>query len=254
MGLLSGKVAIITGGGNETGFGAAIARKFAAEDARILLTDINESGAANVAASIDTTKVKPFAMDVTREADWIRAVKAAEAEFGGLDIVVNNAGTSYRNKPTLDVTEDEFDLVFTVNVKSIFWSAKHSIPQMQAQGRGGGIINISSVGSLRPRPGLVWYSSSKAAVSNATKALASEFGKDQIRVNGICPLLAGTQLFEAFVGIPDSPENRSEFAKAIPLGRLADPKDVAEAAAFFAGDGSKFVTGTLLEVDGGRAI
>ena len=168
MGLLSGKTAIITGGGSEAGFGAAIARKFVAEDARVVLADIDVNGAKDVAGSIDESKVRALLMDVTKEKDWIRAIEFTKQEFGGLDIVVNNAGCSYPNKPTLDVTEDDFDRVFTLNVKSIYWSTKHSIPQMQAQGRGGSIINISSVGSLRPRPGLVWYSSSKGAVSTVS--------------------------------------------------------------------------------------
>lgn len=165
MGLLQDKVVLVTGAGSDAGFGSAIARKFAAEGARIVLADINAQGAQDVASSIDRDAVKPFTMDVTREEDWARAVEFSKQQFGGLDVVVNNAGYSYRNKPTLDVTEEDFDRVFSINVKSVFWSAKHCIPQMQSQGRGGCIINISSVGSLRPRPGLVWYSSSKGAVS-----------------------------------------------------------------------------------------
>jgi NAD(P)-dependent dehydrogenase (short-subunit alcohol dehydrogenase family) len=174
MGLLQDKVILITGAGSEAGFGSAIARAFVAEGARVVLADINAQGARDVALSIGggggAGAVKPFTMNVTREEDWSRAVEFAKQQFGGLDVVVNNAGYSYRNKPTLDVTEADFDRVFEVNVKSVFWSAKYCIPQMQSQGRGGSIINISSVGSLRPRAGLVWYSSSKGAVSTVRRA------------------------------------------------------------------------------------
>jgi NAD(P)-dependent dehydrogenase (short-subunit alcohol dehydrogenase family) len=152
------------------------------------------------------------------------------------------------------VTEDEFDRVFAVNVKSIFYSARHIIPNLINQSTGGSIINIASIGALRPRPGLVWYNASKAAVTNATKGLAAEYGPHQIRVNSILPLLTATGLFETFVGVPPTEENFKKFLGNVPMGRLGKVEDVANYALWLASDESKFVTGTALEVDGGRGV
>ncbi|KAJ9625749.1 hypothetical protein H2203_004511 [Taxawa tesnikishii (nom. ined.)] len=242
LGRLQDKVALVTGGANEGGFGAAIAKRFVAEGAKVLIGDLDGSGAERTASSLSSTHAKGISMDVTSQASWETAVNTVVKEFGRLDIVVNNAGTTYRNKPTAEVSEDEFERVFGVNVKSIFWSVKVAIPQMQKQGQGGAMINIASIGSIRPRPGL------------ATKGLAAEYGKDQIRVNALCPLLSGTQLFSSFVGVEDTPENRKQFTAAIPLQRLTEPSDVANAAVYLASDEGKFITGVNLEVDGGRGI
>jgi len=193
-------------------------------------------------------------MNVTSEADWETVIENTLAKWGRIDILVNNAGTSYRNKPTVEVTEDEFDKVFSVNVKSIFHSARHFIPNLINQSSGGSIINIASIGALRPRPGLVWYNASKAAVSNATKGLAAEYGPHQIRVNAILPLLTATGLFETFVGVPPTEENFKKFLGNVPMGRLGEVEDVANYALWLASDESMFVTGTALEVDGGRGI
>ena len=176
------------------------------------------------------------------------------------------------------MTEDEFDKVFAVNVKSIYLSVGAAIPAMKKRG-GGSIVNIASIGAMRPRPGLVWYNASKGAVANvscsyispstsgspilvdyadryikATKGLAAEFGKEQIRVNALCPLLSGTGLFEMFVGVPYTEENMKKFLFNVPLGRLTDPSDVANMACFLSSDEGKFVTGTNMEIDGGRAV
>ncbi|KAF2672837.1 oxidoreductase [Microthyrium microscopicum] len=250
---LKDRVALVTGAGS--GFGAAIATRFAQEGCKVIMSDINEPGVASVSQKINeaggnTIHIK---MDVTNEAAWKDAVSKC-LEFGGkIDILVNNAGTTYKNKPTLDVTAEEFDRVVNVNIKSIFLSVQTVVPEMKKAG-GGSIINISSIGSVRPRPGLVWYNATKGAVTNATKGLAAEFGPDQIRVNAIAPLLSGTGLFESFVGVPDTPENREKFVANVPLGRLTDPMDIANAALYLASDEGRFVTGVNLEVDGGRAI
>lgn len=195
-----------------------------------------------------------YQSDVTKVDDWTSLLKFTIEKFGRLDILVNNAGTSYTNKPTLEVTDAEFDRVFNVNVKSVFLSTQIIMPHFIKQKEGGSIINIASIGALRPRPGLVWYNASKAAVFNATKGLAGEYAPHQIRVNGILPLLSGTGLFAQFAGCEDTEENRNKFLGNVPLGRLTDPKDVADACVYFASDESKFVTGANLEVDGGRAI
>lgn len=168
LGRLKGKVALVTGGANEAGFGAAISKRFVAEGAKVLIGDLDEKGAVSVASSMNSPDVKGIGMDVTKEDSWKLAIETIVKEFGRLDIIVNNAGTTYRTKATVDVTEDEWERVFHVNVKSIFLSVKVGVPQMQKQKQGGCMINISSTGAIRPRPGLVWYNASKGAVSNVS--------------------------------------------------------------------------------------
>ena len=217
-----------------------------------MISDINLQGGARVADS--SPSIKFFQSDVTKLDDWKKLLEFTIKEFGYVNILVNNAGTTYRNKPTIEVTEADFDRVFSVNVKSIFHATAVLVPYLIEQGHGGSIINVASIGAVRPRPGLVWYNASKGAVFNATKGLGAEYGPQGIRFNGICPLLSGTGLFSAFVGVEDTPENRTKFVGNVPMGRLTDTYDVANAALYFASDESAFVTGTNLEVDGGRAI
>jgi len=252
-GRLAGKVALVTGAAS--GFGLAITRKFVAEGAKVVATDINSDALAKVydVNSASAAHIAPVTANVTSAEDWAKIIETAVSKFGGLDVLVNNAGTSYKNKPTLDVTEEEFDKVFAVNVKSIYLSVPAAVPALKQRG-GGCIINIASIGAMRPRPGLVWYNATKAAVANASKGLAAEFGKDNIRVNALCPLLSGTGLFEQFVGVPYTEENMKKFLFNVPLGRLTDPEDIANVTAFLASDEGRFVTGVNLEVDGGRAV
>jgi 3-oxoacyl-[acyl-carrier protein] reductase len=244
---LKGKSTIVTGAAS--GFGEGIARRFAAEGARVLCADLNEAGAKRVAAEIGGEAIGG---DVSREADIQAMVEKAVSEFGGLDIVVNNAGTTHRNKPILEVTEEEFDRVHAVNVKSIFWMVRAAVPVMRRQGRGGSIINISSTAGIRPRPGLTWYNATKGAVNTATQAMAQEFAKDNIRVNAVCPVMSATGLLTEFMGGPDTPETRARFVSTIPLGRMSTPADVANACVWLGEDASSFITGVLLPVDGGR--
>ncbi|TGO27854.1 hypothetical protein BPAE_0036g00650 [Botrytis paeoniae] len=248
---LQNKVAIVTGGGS--GFGAGIARRFAEEGCKVVVADIDAVGGERVASSWPQSMVF-VKMDVMREEEWEGLCRETRERWGRVDVCVNNAGGSYRNKPTLDVTEDEFDRVFNLNVKSIFFATKHFIPSVIDHGEGGSMINIASIGATRPRPGLVWYNASKGAVVNATKGLAAEYGSKNIRVNSICPLLAGTGLFSTFTGVEDTPENRDKFLFNVPLGRLCTPEDVANYCLFLASDEARFITGTCLEVDGGRGI
>lgn len=173
--------------------------------------------------------------------------------FGTPDIVVNNAGTTHRNQPMLDVDEATFDRVFNVNVKSIYHMTRAIVPLMRQRG-GGSIINIGSTAGIRPRPGLTWYNASKGAVNLLSKSMAAELGPDRIRVNAICPVMGATGLIEQFLGVPDTPENRAKIVAGIPLGRMSTPQDVADAALWLASDASCFITGVELPVDGGRTI
>jgi 3-oxoacyl-[acyl-carrier protein] reductase len=248
---LKGKTALVTGAGS--GFGEGIARTFAREGARVAIVDINLDGAKRVAASIGASAI-PVEADLTSAAQTEAAVKAA-AEFGGgrLDIVVNNAGWSHRNKPMMEVTEEEFDRVYAINVKAIFHMSRAIIPHYREKG-GGVIINIGSTAGIRPRPGLTWYNSTKGAVNLLSRSMAVELAPDRIRVNCVAPVIGATGLLEQFMGMPDTPENRAKFLATIPLGRFSTPDDIANACLYLASDEASLVTGVVLEVDGGRTI
>ncbi len=247
---LENRVAIVTGAAS--GFGAEIARRYAAEGARVVLADRNEADAREVAASLGENTLA-MRCDVTQRADIDKLVAATVERFGTLDIVVNNAGTTHRNQPLLEVDEATFDRVYAVNVKSIYHMTMAVVPLMRRQKRGV-ILNVGSVAGIRPRPGLTWYNGSKGAVNMLSKSLAVELGPDGIRVNAICPVLGETGLLEAFMGVPDTPENRARFLATIPLGRFARGSDVAHAAVYLASDEAEFITGVEFPVDGGRTV
>jgi 3-oxoacyl-[acyl-carrier protein] reductase len=247
---LAGKVAIVTGAAS--GFGRGIAETFAREGARVVIADLNTSGAAAVASGIGTAAV-PFTCDVSKKADVEGLVAAAVKVFGGLDILVNNAGTTHKNQSLMTVTEDEFDRIYAVNVKSIYLSTIAAVPEMEKRG-GGSIINTASTAGVRPRPGLTWYNGSKGAVITLTQSMAAELAAKNIRVNAINPVIGETGLLSEFMGVPDTPENRARFIAGIPLGRMSKPEDIANAALFLADPASSFITGVAIEVDGGRCI
>jgi 3-oxoacyl-[acyl-carrier protein] reductase len=250
---LTGKTAIVTGGGS--GFGEGIAKTYAREGANVVVNDLNGSAAERVASEIAIAGGKAISVagDVTKAGDWRSLRAAAIEDFGSVQIVVNNAGTTHRNKPVMEVTETEFDRVYAVNVKSIYWSVQEFVPYFREQG-GGVFINIASTAGVRPRPGLVWYNGSKGAVIVASKALAVELGPDGIRVNCVNPVIGETALLTEFMGVDDTPENRKKFLAGIPLGRFSKPQDIANAALYLASDEAEFITGVCLEVDGGRCV
>jgi len=247
---LKDKVAIVTGAAS--GFGAEIARQYILEGAKVAVADINAAGAKAVA---DALGANAFAVtcDVTQRGDIDALVAQTVAKFGRLDIVVNNAGWTHKNQPMLDVDEATFDRVYNINVKSIFHMTHAIVPIMRKQG-GGVILNIGSVAGIRPRPGLTWYNSSKGAVNLMSKSMAVELGPDNIRVNAICPVMGVTALLESFMGVPDTPENRKKFVATIPLGRLAQPKDIARAAVYLGSDDAEFISGVEFPVDGARTV
>lgn len=247
---LHGKVAIVTGAGG--GFGEGIARRFAAEGARVVLADLRGDAAGRVARELGEAALAVEA-DVGEADDVRRVVDRARAAFGTPHILVNNAGTTYRNQPSLDVDEAEFDRVFRVNVKSIYLFVRAIVPMMRDAG-GGVILNVGSTAGIRPRPGLSWYNASKGAVNLLSKSLAVEFAPWKIRVNAICPVIGETGLLEAFMGESDTPETRAKFIATIPLGRMSRPADIAAAALYLASDEAEFVTGIELPVDGGRTV
>ncbi|VVE43885.1 3-ketoacyl-ACP reductase [Pandoraea morbifera] len=250
---LQDKVAIVTGAGS--GFGEGIAKTFAREGAAVIVNDLNREAGERVANEITHAGGRAAFVygDVSREEDHVTLLDEAVTRFGQLDVVVNNAGTTHRNKPMLEVTEAEFDRVYAVNVKSIFWSARAVMPYFQQRG-GGVMINIASTAGVRPRPGLVWYNGSKGAVITASKAMAAEFGPRNIRVNCVNPVIGDTGLTAEFMGVPNTPENRAKFLAGIPLGRFSTPQDIANACLYLASDDAAFITGVCLEVDGGRCI
>lgn len=250
---LAGKVAIVTGAGS--GFGEAIARRYAEEGAKVVVNDINGEAAKRVAGSIvqEGGQATPNKADVTVSAEVKAMVQSALDAYGALDIVVNNAGYTHRNQPMLEVDEETFDRVYAVNVKGIYLAAVHAVPVFRKQGRGGCIINTASTAGIRPRPGLTWYNGSKGAAITVTKSMAAELGPEKIRVNCICPVAGDTPLLPMFLG-EDTPERRAKFIATVPLGRLSKPSDIANACLYLASDEAEFITGVALEVDGGRCI
>jgi len=246
---LANKIALVTGAGS--GFGEGIARTFAREGAKVVIADINEKAARDVAAAIGKDAIA-VRTDVSQRADVDAAVRAARDAFGRLDILVNNAGINFNRAPLTEVTEEQFDRIFAVNVKSIYLFAQAVVPHFRKVG-GGVIINIGSTAGLRPRPGLTWYNTSKGAVNLASKSMAVELAPDKIRVCAIAPTIGETALLASFMG-GDSDELRAKFRAGVPLGRLSTPQDVANAALFLASDEADFLTGVVLEVDGGKSV
>ena len=250
---LKDKTAIVTGAAQ--GFGLAIAQTFAREGARVAMLDLNEELVRQVWAGLVARAgagAGARGCEGAMAADVDRACAKALKAFGRVDLLVNNAGTTHRNRPMLEVKEDEFDRVFAVNVKSIFLFAHALLPTMRQAG-GGVILNIGSTAGIRPRPGLAWYNASKAAVNLLSKSMAVELAPDRIRVNAIAPVAGETPLLASFMG-EDTPEKRAAFKATIPWGRLSTPKDIANAALFLCSDEAEMVTGLVMTVDGGRCI
>ncbi len=244
---LKDKAALVTGAGS--GFGKAIAETFAREGARVAVVDIAEKAAKETAAAIGKGAIA-LRCDVSNKAAVDAAVKETAAAFGALDILVNNAGVSHVNKPLMEIGEDEFDRVFAVNVKGVFLFTQAAVPLMRR--RKGVIINIGSTAGLRPRPGLSCYNATKGAVHVFSKTLAVELAPE-IRVCTIAPVAGDTPLLATFMG-GDTAELRAKFVATVPLGRLSTPQDVANAALFLASDEAAFLTGNVVEVDGGRCV
>ncbi|MDD9878892.1 MAG: glucose 1-dehydrogenase [Magnetovibrio sp.] len=245
---LKDKVAIVTGAGS--GFGEGIARRFGAEGAKVVVAEIDAENGRRVADGINGAIFTET--DVTSDDSVADMAAAAVEAFGAIDILVNNAGIAHLNQPMLDVDEATFDRVYAVNVKSIYLTARHVIPELEA--RRGNIVNIASTAAISPRPGLTWYNGTKGAVMTLTKSMAVELAGAGVRVNAVNPVIGETALTVEFMGGVDTPEIREKFISSIPLGRMSTPEDIANATLFLASDEAALITGTCLGVDGGRSV
>ena len=246
---LEGKTAIVTGGAS--GFGAGIVQKFAEDGARVMIADINGDAAATLADQIGSSAIAQQ-VDVADGASASEMAEAAISTMGQVDILVNNAGVTHMPTPLEDVSEDDFDRVLNVNVKSVYLTARALIPHMKSR-QTGAVLNIASTAGLSPRPNLNWYNASKGWMVTATKTMAVELAPAGIRVNALCPVAGETPLLKSFMG-EDTPEMRAKFLSTIPIGRFSTPQDMGNAAAFLCSDGASMITGVAMEVDGGRCI
>ena len=243
---LAGKTAIVTGGGS--GFGAGIARKFASEGAHVFVVDVNLEAAFTIAKEIGGMA---WRCDVS-SGRAVDALKEEVLKHGPLDILVNNAGVTHLPSAMEDVTEDDFDRVFQVNMKSVYLLARAFVPHFKDR-KSGAILNVASTAGVSPRPRLNWYNASKGWLITATKAMAIELAPEGIRVNAINPVAGDTPLLKSFMG-EDTPEIRAKFLSTIPLGRFSTPEDMGNAACFLCSDEASMITGVAMEVDGGRCI
>lgn len=246
---LEGKTAIITGAAS--GFGAGIARKFVAEGCRVMIADINGDGAHSVADELGNAAIAQQ-VDVAQAASVAAMVDAAQAGWGRIDIMVNNAGVTHLPAALEDVSEEDFDRVVAVNMKSIYLTSRALMPLMKAQASGA-ILNIASTAGVSPRPRLNWYNASKGWLITATKTMAVELAPQGIRVNALNPVAGETLLLASFMG-EDTPEMRAKFLSTIPLGRFSTPEDMGNAACYLCSDEASMITGVAMEVDGGRCI
>ncbi len=251
MSRFENKNVVVTGAGS--GFGAEIARRFAREGANVVVSDINADAARQVATELAGSAVAITA-DVASETEVAALIQGALESFGSVDVLVNNAGYSHLNKLMWKITVEEFDGVFAVNVRGVFLGCKHVIPPMIEQG-GGVIVNIASIGAIAPRPGVTPYNATKGAVLTMTKGLALEVARHNIRVNAVNPVAADTDFMKRATGMDElSDEMRERLVSTIPRGRLAEPHDIAAAVTFLASDDADFLTGTSINVDGGRSV
>ena len=248
---LNNKTAIVTGGAS--GFGKGIVEKFIKEGANVVIADINYDLAKELEDSIGNNAFA-VKVDVSKKNDVDNMINQSVEHFSEVNILVQNAAIGMKPQPLLETSEELFDKLFAINVKSVFLGAKAIIPLFKKQGKGGIILNTVSTAALRPRPGLTVYNSTKGALIPMTKALALEVSEFNIRVNGICPVAGETPMLKDFLGSSNPEENHKKFISTVPLGRLAEPRDVANAALYLCSDEADFITGVMLEIDGGRTI
>ena len=244
---LNKKVAIITG--SASGFGEGIAKKFTDEGANLIMVDINSKLLRKVSKNLSQDY---FVADVSNSKDFKSLLKYAYKKYNSVDIFINNAGITHKPKPMETVTEREFDKVFNVNAKSVYFCGKYFVPKMKKIKRGV-ILNVASTAGLSPRPKLNWYNASKGWMITATKAMAIELASYKVRVNAIAPVAGKTPLLKSFMG-GNTKKKKQAFLSTIPIGRFSTPLDMGNAACFLCSDEASMITGAILEVDGGRCI
>lgn len=248
------RVTIVTGGGS--GIGAASALAMAREGARVLVADLNESGAKATAEAIEKAGGRAAAVraDVTRAADNQAIVEQATATWGRLDVFFANAGVPQWKMDVEEVDEATFDRIFAVNVKGVYLGAAAALPVMKRAKRGVFLVTASTA-AIRPRPGGQIYAASKGAVVTLTKALALETAPYGVRVVAIAPVATHTPMLPTFMNKKEvDAEGLARYQATVPLGRLNQPEDVANTAVFLASDDAAMITGSVVEVDGGRCI
>src|SRR5262249_1902953 len=249
-----GKSVVVTGAGS--GFGEAIATRFAQEGGWVVVADVNEENGRRVASAIaaEGGSARFVRADVSRAAEVKAMIGEAVSAFGGLDVLVNNPGFSHRMMPLWELPEEEYERVFATNVRGVYLGCKFAVPVMKERG-GGVIVNTASIGAVAPRPGITAYNATKGAVLTLTRGLAVEVAPFKIRVNAVNPVAAETGFVKTAVGVDKFPDEiRKQIISTIPLGRLTEPRDVAAAVLFLASAEAEFLTGVCLAVDGGRSI
>ncbi len=256
-GRMQGKIALVSGGAQ--GLGEAMSRLFAEEGGRVAITDLNEAGAAKVAASINAAHAGAaiaLKHDVTEPQGWQDVLAATDKAFGGLHVLVNNAGIGL-SKSVEDISVEEWRKVHAIDLDGVFYGCKFAIPLMartvKATGKGGSIINISSISGIIAGHNMAAYNSAKAAVRHLSKSVALHCARRGygIRSNSIHPVFIATPILDGLVSHLGKDEAYAKLGRQVPLGHIGEPKDVAYAALYLASDESKFVTGAELKVDGG---
>ena len=244
---LNNKIGIITG--SASGFGKGIAEKFTEQGANLILVDLNSKLLKKVSKSLSQDY---FVADVSKASNFYSLLKYVYKKYNSVDIFVNNAGITHKPKPMEKISEKEFDKVFNVNAKSVYYCGKYFVPKMKKIKRGV-ILNIASTAGLSPRPKLNWYNASKGWMITATKAMAVELAPYKVRVNAIAPVAGKTPLLKSFMG-GSSYKKKQAFLSTIPIGRFSTPQDMGNAACFLCSEEASMITGAVLEVDGGRCI
>lgn len=250
MGRLEGKIALITGGASVPGLGSSTAFRFAEEGATVYVTDRDLAGAEQVAETIRAAggTAHALAHDVTSEADWDRVMGVIDAAHGALDVLVNNAGIAVL-RMIEDFTTADWQLQNRVNLDSVFYGSKRAVLAMRKAGRGGSIINISSVAGLAGVPGCAAYAAAKGGVRLLSKVIAMECASQKIRCNSVHPGMILTNM--QGVAEEDNADNYEATLALVPMGYMGDPIDIANMNLFLASDEARYITGAEFVVDGG---